>query len=54
MAVKKLKKKKSSNEASYSYSEIQKSHNLHLSTFLRTKYLLQVLTEKKGHKMCAC
>lgn len=39
--------KKSSNEASNSYSEIQKSHNLHLSTFLRTKYLLQVLTEKK-------
>lgn len=47
--------KKSSNEASNSYSEIQKSHNLHLSTFLRTKYLLQVLTEKKkSYKMCAC
>lgn len=53
MAVKKLKKK-SSNEASISYSEIQKSHNPHLSTFLHTKYLLQVLTEKKGHEMCAC
>lgn len=51
---KKVEKKKSSNEASNSYSEIQKSHNLHLSTFLRTKYLLQVLTEKKSHKMCAC
>lgn len=44
--------KKSSNEASNSYSEIQKSHNLHLSTFLRTKYLLQVLTEKKSHIKC--
>lgn len=46
------KKKKSSNEASNSYSEIQKSHNPHLSTFLRTKYLLQVLTEKKKVIKC--